>query len=207
MGRGIDYFFTLQSTWAYIGHEAFLELAAKHDLDVVYRPCWLGEVFRETGGLPLNERHPARQRYRLVEMQRWRAYRGIELNLTPPHFPWDPRTADRMAISLIETGQDPNPFMRAVFRAVWVEDRDPGDDQVLIALANAAGHDGAALLAAARMDAIDAIYRRNTEDGVGLQIIGSPAYVLDGEVFWGQDRLDLLDWTLETGRAPFTADA
>lgn len=207
MGRKIDYYFTLLSTWAYIGHEAFLKLAGKHDLDIAYRPCGIGAVFRETGGLPLHERHPARQRYRLLEMRRWRAYRGIELNLEPPYFPWDPKTADRMAIALVETGRDPNPFMRAVFRSVWVEDRDPGDEAVLLALANDAGHDGAALLAAARTEAIEAVHRKNTEEGVGLEIIGSPAYVLDGEVFWGQDRLGLLDWTLETGRAPFAAGA
>ena len=76
MSRAIDYYFSLVSPWAFIGHAAFMEIARRHELDINYKPVFLGRVFAETGGLPLDKRHPVRQRYRLVELQRWREKRG-----------------------------------------------------------------------------------------------------------------------------------
>jgi len=71
MSRAIDYYFSLASPWAYIGHKPFMAIARRHDLSVNHKPVFLGRVFAETGGLPLNQRHPARQRYRLMDPQRW----------------------------------------------------------------------------------------------------------------------------------------
>lgn len=71
MARQIDYYFSIQSPWAYIGHALFQDLAATHQLKVNYKPVLLVDVFSETGGLPLAKRHPARQRYRMMELQRW----------------------------------------------------------------------------------------------------------------------------------------
>ena len=73
MSRSIDYWFTLASPWAFLGHQAFGDLARAHGVTVHYKPVQLGEVFPQTGGLPLPKRHPVRQRYRMVELQRWHA--------------------------------------------------------------------------------------------------------------------------------------
>ena len=67
------------SPWAAIGHSIFLGMARRHDVAITFKPVSLGEVFAETGGLPLPKRHPVRQRYRLMELQRWRAKRGLDL--------------------------------------------------------------------------------------------------------------------------------
>ncbi|MEO1200436.1 MAG: 2-hydroxychromene-2-carboxylate isomerase [Pseudomonadota bacterium] len=203
MTRRIDYYFTLQSTWAFIGHAAFHDLAAKHGVEIAYKPCWLGAVFKKSGGLPLKERHPVRQAYRMVEMHRWRDKRGLDFDLEAAFFPFDPALADRMLIAVLERGDDPRPFIEAVFDALWRKGLNPADRDVLIALANDIDADGPALAEAAETDAIQAIYRSNTNAAIAGQVIGSPGYVLDGEVFWGQDRLDLLDDALSSGRAPY----
>ena len=207
MPRTIDYWFTLASPWAFLGHQAFLDLAKQHGVTVRYKPVPLGEVFPHTGGLPLPKRHPARQRYRILELQRWREARGIALNLHPKHWPLPIALPDRTIVAVAESGADPGPYARRAFEAIWVEERDLKEDATLVALLNEAGHDGNAMLAAAKSDAIGAIYAGRAQEAVDANVIGSPCYVLDGEVFWGQDRLGLLESALKSGRKPYRMDA
>jgi 2-hydroxychromene-2-carboxylate isomerase len=72
MPRTVDYYFTLLSPWAYIGHACFMDIVRRHGVTVNCKPVALAQVFADTGGLPLPKRHPARQRYRMFELQRWR---------------------------------------------------------------------------------------------------------------------------------------
>jgi 2-hydroxychromene-2-carboxylate isomerase len=204
MSRTIDYYFSLVSPWAYIGHAPFMEIARRHGLDVNYKPVFLGRVFAETGGLPLAKRHPARQRYRLLELQRWRDKRGLAFNIQPKHWPFDVTLADRFVIAVNAAKQDPDPFLRRAFAAVWEEERDLADPLVLSELAEQAGLDSTSLMEMAQGSTTEAIYALNLENAVAGDVFGSPAYVLGGEVFWGQDRLELLDDALKSGRAPYT---
>src|SRR3954454_13254546 len=164
MPRSIDYWFTLASPWAFLGHQPFLDLAKAHDVAVRYRPVDLGEVFPHTGGLPLPKRHPARQRYRILELQRWREARGIPLKIHPKHWPFPAATANRSIIAVAESGADPGPYARRAFEAVWVNDEDFGKDEKLIALLNECGHDGAKMLSSAKSDAIGALYASYAKD-------------------------------------------
>jgi len=207
MPRPIDYYFSLVSPWAYIGHAPFMEVARRYGLEINYKPVFLGRVFAETGGLPLAQRHPARQRYRLVELQRWRDKRGVPLNLHPQHWPFDVTLADRFVIAIQATHQDPDPFLRRAFAGVWAEDRNLADPLVIAELAEQAGLDSASLIDMARRSATEVIYALNLENAIGGDVFGSPAYLLSGELFWGQDRLDLLEDALKSGRAPYTPEA
>jgi 2-hydroxychromene-2-carboxylate isomerase len=204
MPRTIDYYFSLVSPWAYIGHAPFMDIVRRHEVEVNYKPVFLGRVFSETGGLPLSQRHPARQRYRLVELQRWREKRGLSFNITPKHWPFDVNLADRFVIAVTTTGKSPDAFLRRAFSAVWEEERNLADPVVLAELAEQAGLDSSALMDIATGSTTEAIYAINLENAVDGDIFGSPAYVLEGEVFWGQDRLELLDDALKAGRAPYT---
>jgi len=207
MPRTIDYWFTLASPWAFLGHQAFLDLAKREDLTIRYKPVSLGEVFPQTGGLPLPKRHPARQRYRILELQRWREARGIALKLHPKHWPLPIAIPDRTIVAIVEAGADPGPYVRRAFKAIWVEDRDLKEDATLAALLDESGHDGKAMLAAAKSDTVGAIYEGRAQEAVDANVIGSPCYVLDGEVFWGQDRLPLLEAALTSGRKAYRMDA
>jgi 2-hydroxychromene-2-carboxylate isomerase len=203
MPRPVDYYFSTVSPWAYIGHAPFLEIARRHDLAIAYKPVFLGQVFAQTGGLPLPQRHPARQRYRLLELQRWREKRGLSFNIHPKHWPFDASTLDRFVIALVNAGGDPDRFLRRAYAGIWEEERNLADPLVIAELAEEEGLDSTTLLESAGNTATEVMYVLNMESAIAADVFGSPAYVLGGEVFWGQDRLDLLDDALASGRLPY----
>jgi len=203
MPRQVDYYFSFQSPWAYIGHKFFRDLVATHDLKVNHRPVVLVDLFSETGGLPLMKRHPVRQRYRMVELQRWRDKRGLKFHLQPANWPFNARLADGVVIAAVEAGYDPDSYLRRAFPAVWEDELDLADAAALVKLADAAGLPGKKLVERSASDEIGAVYEQNRQDALAADVFGSPAYVLGGEVFWGQDRIELLADALKSGRAPY----
>jgi 2-hydroxychromene-2-carboxylate isomerase len=201
----IDYYFSLPSPWAYIGHALFSDLVSTYDLKVNYKPVMLGELFSETGGLPLGKRHPVRQRYRLLELQRWRDKRGLDFHIKPKNWPFDGRLADGLVIAALEAGHDPDPFLQRAFPAVWEQELNLADAAVLVKLADDAGLPGQKLVDRAASEEIGVKYEQNRQDALAADVFGSPAYVLNGEVFWGQDRLELLADALKSKRPAFTS--
>lgn len=206
MAKSVEYYYSFQSPWAYIGHKPFFDLISAHGLTVDYKPVFLGELFSETGGLPLAKRHPLRQRYRMVELQRWREKRGLNFNLQPKYWPFSARLADGVAIAIAASGGNPEPFMRHVFEGIWVHDLNLADPETVMALADRSGLLGTALIEQSKSVEVEDIYEQNRQDAIAHGVFGSPAYVLNDEVFWGQDRIDLLADALTSGRAPFRAD-
>ena len=192
----IDYYYTLDSPWTYIGDRLFHQMAEKYGASINHKPVDLGAVFQVSGGLPLPKRAPQRQAYRLVDLQRWRAYRGVELNLHPKFFPADATLGCLMVTAAQREGCDAGALSYACLRAVWVEDRNIADLATLKAVAEETGMDGAALLAAAETPDIRAIFDARTEEAKERQVFGAPTYVYRGEPFWGQDRLELLERAL-----------
>lgn len=206
MARHLTVYISLLSPWAYIGHAELQGIAAKHELRVDYRPVALSQVFPESGGLPLAKRHPARQRYRILELQRWRDKRGLDFHLHPQFWPFDPAPADRIVCAMALAGADPQKFVGAAFAATFERQRDLADPKVLAETLEEAGYDAHWLQRGASGEA-ETSYQRNLALALESGVFGSPSYVLDGEVFWGQDRLDLLDDALTSGRKPFSPDA
>lgn len=199
----IDFYFSMISPWAYIGDRVFNELIARHRVQVAYKPVKLVEVFSETGGAPLAKRHPARQTYRWYELQRWREARGIELNLKPKFWPYDCALADRMVIAAVLGGENPAALISRGLRAIWTEDANLAEEQILRDLAGETGFDGARLIDQAHGAACESRYSENTRDAIEAGAFGSPCVVRDGEVFWGQDRYELLDAALASGRPAY----
>ena len=203
MPRQVDYYFSFQSPWAYIGHDAFQEVARAHGLKVNFKPVVLVDLFSETGGLPLLKRHPVRQRYRTIELQRWRDKRGLKFHLQPANWPFNARLADGVVIASIEAGLDSEPFIRRAFAAVWEDQLNLTDPVVLTELADESSLPGKQLVERSASEEISTAYEQNRQDALAADVFGSPAYVLDGEVFWGQDRIELLADALKSGRAPY----
>lgn len=206
MARQIDYYFSIQSPWAYIGHALFQDLAKAQQLKVNYRPVVLVDLFSETGGLPLAKRHPARQRYRFMEMQRWREKRGLDFHIQPQYWPFNVRLADGAVIAAMAAGHNPEPFLRRAFIGVWEQQLDLADPATVTRLADEAGLPGATIVAQATSGEVGAIYDQNRQDAITAGVFGSPAWVLDGEVFWGQDRIELLADALKSGRKAYTSE-
>ena len=154
------------------------------------------KVWSVSGGLPLKQRAPQRQAYRHQELRRWRELLQVPCNLEPAFHPVADRRACYMAIAAAQRGLDWDKLSYAMLRAVWVEERNIADHDTLVAIANEQGMDGNALLAATHDAGVAAEYEANTEEAIKLGVFGAPGYVFDGEFFWGQDRLQMLEWRL-----------
>jgi 2-hydroxychromene-2-carboxylate isomerase len=194
----IDYYFSLNSPWTYLGAARFGEIAAAHKVEIIVKPARFGAIFEQTGGLPLPKRAPARQAYRLQELKRWKEYRGLPIHIQPKGFPSDEVAATRLVIATAQQGKNAFGFATELGRALWEREESFADAAVVAAAAQRAGVDLAAVKAAAPDDAtLDAFWQKNTEDALARGVFGAPSYVLpNGEFFWGQDRLEFLDRAL-----------
>lgn len=198
MAKTVDYYFAPPSPWAYLGHERFTAIAKKAGAQVNIKPADIGRVFSVSGGLPLAKRPAQRQAYRLVELKRWSEFLGIPLTLQPKFFPvsGDPAAKIIIAAQLAHGTEAAMKLAGAVMRAVWAEERNIADADTLIAIANECGHDGRNLEKSAQTASVQAEYDRNTDEAIAANVFGAPWYVVDGENFWGQDRLDFVERAL-----------
>lgn len=199
MSKTINYFYTHSSPWTYLGSVRFHEIAGAAGATINYRPCNLGVIFPQSGGLPLPKRAPQRQRYRMFELKRRRDHLGVEITLEPAYFPADGSTADRMVIAADRQGLEAGRLSNAILRGIWVEEKNIADGDTLAEIAGAQGMDGAALLDAARSDEIGAVYDAYTQEGMERHVFGAPTYIYRDEPFWGQDRLDFVERALKAG--------
>ncbi len=189
----IDYYVWLLSDWAYLGGARFVQMAARHGVAINHIPMRMQDVYAGSGGILLASRSWQRQAYRVAELKRWRAKLGIAVNIEPKFYPCDVDLASCMVIAAQRQGLRVADFVNAVMRAIWAEDQDAADAAVLVALAGRCGLDGPALVAAAGSEAVREEYRGNTARALAAGVFGSPFYVFAGELFWGQDRLDMLE--------------
>ncbi|SOZ14150.1 Conserved hypothetical protein; Putative Glutathione S-transferase related [Cupriavidus taiwanensis] len=198
MSKLIDYYLTPQSPYVYMGHARFSDIAARHGAQVNLKPCDLGKVFSVSGGLPLAQRPPQRQAYRLVELKRWSAFLNLPLNLEPTFFPVSGDAASKLIIAaqLAHGTARAMALTGAIGAAVWAQQRNIADAATLAQIADEAGLDGAGLLKASEAQSVQAAYAQNTQEAISAGVFGAPWYVYDGEPFWGQDRLDFLDRAL-----------
>jgi 2-hydroxychromene-2-carboxylate isomerase len=197
MSKNVDYYFTPVSPFVYLGHERFVAIARARQATIAVKPIDLGRVFPVSGGLPLRQRAPQRQAYRLVELKRWSSFLQIPLNPQPAHFPVSGDLAAKWVLAVLERGTQPAlDFTGALGRAIWAEDRNIADRDTLAAIATTLGHDAAALDERANAPDIAKRYDVLTQEAIERGVFGAPTYVFGGELFWGQDRLDFLDRAL-----------
>lgn len=193
----IDYYFSTISPYTYLAGKRLEEIAAAHGTTIRYRPLDIVALFSRTGGTPPAERHPARQAYRLQELQRQSKKTGLALTLKPAFFPTNSAPSSYAIIAAQnEAGGDLAELVHGVTRAVWREEKNIAEDDVIRAALTAAGFDPSladrGLLSGAEE------YAANLEAAVEAGVFGAPFYVVDGAThFWGQDRLDDLALHLE----------
>ena len=199
MSTTVDYYFTPQSPWTYLGHARFAHMAHASGATVRVLPIDLGgKVFPISGGLPLGQRAPQRQAYRLLELQRYSDQLHAPFNLHPRYFPVADDDAARLIIAVdLHDGADAAMQIGgAIFSAVWVRERNLADAQVLAELLAECGL-SAQRLAQSREPAVQQRYEANTQQAIDAGVFGAPSYVLGGELFWGQDRLDFVERKLQ----------
>lgn len=195
----IDYYITLNSPWVYLGGAPFAEVVRRHNATVNIKPCKFGPIFEQTGGLPSPKRSPQRRAYRMMELKRWREVRNVPLNLEPKHFPSDETVATRLVIAAKLQGKDALKLSRELGRALWEREESLADPVAIASAAQRAGLDPQALRAGGPSDVeLDALHEQFTQEALAAGVFGAPSYVLpSGEIFWGQDRLELLERALK----------
>ncbi|MES2325525.1 MAG: 2-hydroxychromene-2-carboxylate isomerase [Pseudomonadota bacterium] len=198
MAKSVTYFLTPQSPWAYLGHERLVALAKAQGAAIDIRPFDLGRVFSVSGGLPLSKRAPQRQSYRLLEMARWAEHLGLPMNVQPKFFPVSPDMAANLIIAArTSLGADVAlDLAGAIMRALWAEEKNIADEDTLAQIADLIGLDGRMLLRSAATPGVQEQFDRNTDEAIAANVFGAPWYVVDGEAFWGQDRLDFVERAL-----------
>ncbi|HOB68000.1 2-hydroxychromene-2-carboxylate isomerase [Ottowia sp.] len=193
MSRTVDYYFATQSPWAFLGHDRFVQLLRAGRREVNVLPVDFGRVFPVSGGLPLPKRAPQRQAYRLVELRRFADHLGVAMNIQPKHFPVD-GTPSSLLITAVAQHDGMSAALRlagAVLAACWREERDIANEGTLAELLDETDLP-AERLGQSRQADTQARYAAHTQAAIDAGVFGAPTYVIDGEPFWGQDRLDFV---------------
>ncbi len=198
MSHSVDYYFAPQSPWAYLGHQRFQNILKKSGASVRVMPFDLGgKVFPISGGLPLGQRAPQRQAYRLTELERFSKWLGAPLHLKPTFFPVSGDDAAKLIIAVdMAMGADAAMNISgAILSAVWSQQRNIADEKTLVELLHEQ-HLPAACLEQTYSQAVHERYESYTQMAIDAGVFGAPSYVLNGEIFWGQDRLDFVERAL-----------
>lgn len=192
----INYFLSTISPNCYLAGMRPAEVAEKHGATIKYIPLDIMGLFARTGGVPPGQRHVSRQEYRLMEMERAGKLAGLPINLKPAHWPTNPAPASYAILAAQEAGGgDVGALVFGLTRAVWAEERDVAQDDVIKACMEDAGFDPALVDSGMLSGAV--AYEQNLEDAVNAGVFGAPFFITDdGARFWGQDRISQLDMHL-----------
>jgi 2-hydroxychromene-2-carboxylate isomerase len=195
----IDFYFDFSSPYGYLGSEKIETLAAKHGRSVQWHPILLGAVFKQTGAQPLTE-VPLKGTYARRDFARSARFHGIDEFRLPSTFPIATQAPARIVLWL--RGRDAAlaaTVLHALYRAFFRDDVDISKPENAVAVAARCGADGTAARAAIDDPAIKDALRRENEQAIAAGVFGSPFTIVDGEPFWGVDRLDQVDRWLATG--------
>ena len=199
--RVVECFYTLSSPWMYFAAPRLREMAARHGARVLLRPFDFPQVVPQTGGIPLRTRPQPRQDYHALELDRWRKYLRMPLNLKPAFYPpRDNKAAGRTVIAAQREGLDAPALSHAILRALWAEEQDIADPRTRQRIADGLGMPGERLVQLENSAPVIAEYADNTKRALALGVFGAPTYVWNETLYWGQDRLDFLDRDLEAAR-------
>jgi 2-hydroxychromene-2-carboxylate isomerase len=199
MGSEIDYYYAAHSAFAYLGSAAFLDLAARLGRPIRHKPVDLRRVVSQASSA-FSERSPAHYAYYFGrEIERWSVMRNAPtIGHRPTYHDRDVDLANCLIIAGIAAGNNVDRLSHALLAAHWQDDADLSDSDQLTRIADAAGYDGAALLAGADNADVRAEYLANTEEALARPIFGSPTYILDGDMFYGQDHLEMMERAAKT---------
>ena len=194
--RNIDYFLFTLSPFCYLAGERLEAMARKHDVRISYRPFHLMRVFSETGTPLPKDRHPSRQAYRFQELRRIAEMNGVPINLQPAHWPTDPLPSCHAIIAAGEAGEgNLGGLVHAILRACWADEKDISEHDILAECLEQNGFPEE--IVSGDTAKASMVLERNTDEALERGVFGAPSYLVDDQLFWGQDRLPHLDAWLE----------
>lgn len=191
----IEYIYSAHSAYAYLGSAELDRVCARHDVTLIHKPVLLTPVVEAQGSQPFRARSQAHVDYFFGrEIERWAEYRKVPIiNFRPTHHDADYAIASGMIIALGEAGPATDAMAHGLLQAHWRDDADLSDLEALARVATELGHNAASLLERAASDPVQATLRTNSDWAKDRSVFGSPTYIVDGDPFYGQDHLALVE--------------
>ncbi len=194
----IEYFYSAHSAFAYLGSAKFLQIARAGNHRIVHKPIELTPVIEAGGAGSTRKRGDAHRAYYFGrEIKRWSEERNAPvMDGIPTHHHNDMTLPNCMLIAAVHEDTNADQLAHVLLEAHWRDDADLADRDTLVRLATSIGIDPGPLLEAALTPAVRAIYESNTEEAIGRSVFGSPTYFVDGDMFYGQDHLEMVERAL-----------
>jgi len=193
----VDYFMSHGSPWSFLGHNQFIQIAKNYNVQVNMYPVNYGEIFPISGGLPVSKRPPQRQNIRLQELKRWSKFLKINLNAEPTYFPSKSMLPSLIIIaSQIKKTNKDFEIANKIMNALWVEDLDIDDEYVLKSILEKMGLNSEDILLCANGEECLNNMQEYTKLAIQKGVFGAPTYIIDDQIYWGQDRLDFVEMHL-----------
>ena len=193
----IDFYFVCVSPWAFIGIDKLNELSISYGRSINFKPIDLISLWKEAGaGKPLKDRPAVLKDYRLIELRRWTEWRKKSMNINPKHFPVPFNPSSRAIIAALQSDLDGYKITRAIMSGCWVEDKNISNPDDLKSIISGIGMDAQHILEHSNSNEVTEEMERNTQEALSRGLWSVPSYVVDQEIFYGQDRLEMIDWIL-----------
>ena len=194
----IEYYYSLASPFSYLGSAKFQLIEKKYNAEIIEKPCDLvGGIFLKTGGAPVPQRSPQRQKYRLDELKRWAEYLSIKINFKSKFFPpKNPHISAKFTIAANLLGTKVV-FGHELSKPLWSDEKDISDEKNIETVSVKFKINFKEPSAIAKSEKVSKIYKDNTEEAIEKNVFGAPTYIFNNELFWGQDRLEFLERALK----------
>lgn len=199
----IEYVYSAHSAYAYLGSARLARICAAHDVTLIHRPILLSPVVEAQGSLSFRDRTQAHVDYFFGrEIERWAEFRDVPIiDHRPTHHDADYALASGLILALGDRGPAVDTMAHALLEAHWRDDADLSDAMTLADLARRLGHDADRLLSQAASAEVQRVLQQNSGWARGQAVFGSPTYIVDGDPFYGQDRLELIERALRVAFA------
>ena len=190
----VEYFMSPGSPWSFMGHQRFIEIVNKFNVNVNMYPVNYGEIFPLSGGVPVSKRPIQRQKIRLQELKRWGDFLKINLNLEPKYFP-----SKSLLPSLIIIASKRKNINQAfnlannIMNALWVENLNIDDEETLVNILKKMDLDANEILNYAKSKECEEEMKSGTKFAIEKNVFGAPTYIVNDQIYWGQDRLDFVE--------------
>ena len=192
--KKIEYYMSHGSPWTFLGHKRINKIASENNCELILMPVNYGEIFPATGGLPVNKRPIQRQKYRLQELSRWSEFLKVKLNTEPKFFPSRSLLPSLAIISAKMLKYDNvMDIAYRIMEALWVKELDIDDEETLKSIISKLIPTAEELIDFSKQEKVSNEIKKNTEKALKSSVFGAPTYIIDEQVFWGQDRLDFVE--------------